>query len=97
MSDSNKPIKEVRIGSIKAAIWANARDGGATRYNVTITRNYLSDGQWKQTSSYNVGDLPVLQKVTDRAFEAVLELQSQDDPGTPGSNATGHASGQQRR
>ena len=93
MSDSNKPIQEVRIGSIKAAIWANPTESGATRYNVTLARIYRSDGQWKQTTSFNVDDLPVVQKVTDRAFEAILDLQS--PPGTAGD--TDHASGQRRR
>ncbi len=32
-----KPVHEVRMGRIKAAIWANNTDNG-TRHNVTITR-----------------------------------------------------------
>jgi len=31
-----KPIQEVRLGSIKAAIWANQTEAGV-RYNVTFT------------------------------------------------------------
>jgi hypothetical protein len=43
---------------------------------VTIARIYRDKGgQWQQTTSFGVDDLPVLQKVIDQAFEAVLHLQ----------------------
>ncbi|MEM6457842.1 MAG: hypothetical protein AAF710_00455 [Planctomycetota bacterium] len=93
MSDrTNKPVHEVRIGAIKAAIWANATDNGSTRYAVTVARIYRDrNSQWQQTTSFGVDDLPVLQKVIDQAFEAVLNLQG--DPGNapdPGSNDGGN-------
>lgn len=33
----DRPVHEVRIGAIKAAIWKNETNGGA-RYNVTLSR-----------------------------------------------------------
>lgn len=88
MSDrTNQPVHEVRIGAIKPAIWANASTsgGGGTRYAVTVARIYRDrNSQWQQTTSFGVDDLPVLQKVIDQAFEAVLHLQ-----GDPGSNDGG--------
>ena len=33
-----KPISEVRIGRVKAAIWPNGTDG-RTRHNVTFSRS----------------------------------------------------------
>lgn len=87
MSDRiNKPVHEARIGSIKAAIWANATDSGGTRYAVTIARIYRKEGQWQQTSSFGVDDLPVLQKVVDQAFEAILALQNPTPPEPPASS-----------
>ncbi len=35
----NKPIKEIRLGAIKAAIWKNEKEGKA-KHNVKITRIY---------------------------------------------------------
>lgn len=39
----NKPISEIRIGTVKAAIWQN-KTGEIIRHNVTFTRIY-KDGE----------------------------------------------------
>ena len=44
MNTKNKPVHDVRLGAIKAAIWANSTPKG-TRYSVTLTRLY-KDGDW---------------------------------------------------
>ena len=52
-----QPIKEVRIGSIKAAIWRNDGDSGP-RFNVTFQRLYRSEaGKWQSTNSFSRDDL----------------------------------------
>jgi hypothetical protein len=38
-ADKTKPIHEVRIGAIKAAIWRNETEAGV-RHNVTLTRKH---------------------------------------------------------
>ncbi len=44
-----KPVHEIRLGRIKAAIWANETDAGL-RHNVTISRLYKADdGGWKRS------------------------------------------------
>ena len=74
------PIDEVRIGSVKAAIWRNqVGDDGAIRYNVTFGRLYRSDedGQWKTTRSFDLNDLLVLSKLADQVHTRVYELREQ--------------------
>ena len=44
----SKPISEIRIGSVKAAIWPNDAEG-RTRYTVTFSRLYKDGDQWKTT------------------------------------------------
>jgi hypothetical protein len=61
-----KPIHEVRLGAIKAAVWKNDTDSGV-RYNVTLTRLYKDGDQWKSTDSFGRDDLLVLAKVADQA------------------------------
>ena len=46
----NQPVHEVRLGSIKAAIWQNETDNGV-RYNVTFERLYNQEGEWRSTNS----------------------------------------------
>ena len=46
-----KPISEVRIGRVNAAIWPNGTEG-RTRHNVTFSRLYKNGDQWKSTQSF---------------------------------------------
>jgi hypothetical protein len=43
-----KPIREFRIGCIKASIWANATANG-TMHNVTVSRNYKVGEEWRRS------------------------------------------------
>ena len=60
---SKKPIHEIRLGRIKAAIWENEAENGV-RYNVTITRLYKTgNDEWKDSGSFGRDDLPLVEKV----------------------------------
>ncbi len=64
---ANRPVHEIRMGRIKAAIWENATDSG-TRHNVTISRLYKDDKQqWRDSTSFGRDDLPLVAKVSDLA------------------------------
>jgi hypothetical protein len=65
-SDKNRPVHEVRLGRIKAAIWENDTQNG-TRHNVTVTRLYKDGDAWKDSSSFGRDDLPLVAKVVDLA------------------------------
>ena len=78
---TNSPIDEVRIGSVKAAIWQNqVGDEGAIRYNVTFGRLYRSDedGKWKTTRSFGLNDLLVLSKLADQVHTRIHQLREQN-------------------
>lgn len=55
MNQTNKPVHHVRLGTIKAAIWANDLLDGGTYYTVTVQRFYSDDGEWKYTQSFRRG------------------------------------------
>jgi hypothetical protein len=38
--EKDRPAHEVRLGRIKATIWANETEGGAVRHNVQLRRIY---------------------------------------------------------
>ena len=72
---SNKPVAEVRVGTVKAAIWPNKTESGAVRYNVTFSRIYRdANGEWKSTSSFGRDDLLVVAKVADQAHTKIFEV-----------------------
>ena len=67
-----KPVHEVRLGSIKAAIWENQTENG-TRFNVTVARIYKDGEQWKSTDSFGRDDLLLLGKVVDLAHSWIFD------------------------
>ena len=69
---AKKPVHELRIGRIRAAIWENETQNG-TRHNVTFSRLYKDGDQWKDSQSYGRDDLPLLAKVADRAHSWIFD------------------------
>ena len=71
-----KPVAEVRLGSIKAAIWKNETEAG-TRHSVTFERLYRDGLVWKSTASFGRDDLLLLAKVADLAHTKIHELKTE--------------------
>ena len=72
MSKHNRPIKTIRAGNIKAAIWENKSDDESRVFHtVTVVRTYRSDDDWKESVSFGRDDLPKLELVTRKAFEFI--------------------------
>jgi len=69
---SKRPVHEIRMGRIRAAIWENETQNG-NRYNVTITRLYRDGEQWKDSSSFGRDDLQLLAKVADRVHTWIFD------------------------
>ena len=67
-----RPVHEIRIGRIKAAIWGNETQNG-TRHNVSLSRIYKDGDEWKDSTSFGRDDLPLVAKVVDRAHDWIFE------------------------
>lgn len=67
-----QPIHEIRLGSVKAAIWENITDNG-TRYSVTVSRLYKDGTEWKRSDSFGRDDLLLLAKVADLVHSWIFE------------------------
>lgn len=61
-----RPVEEIRIGAIRAAIWRNDTESGV-RHNVTFERIYRDGQEWRSTASFGRDDLLLLGKVADQA------------------------------
>jgi len=62
------PAHVVRLGKIQASVWANETKRGR-RYNVTASRLYLENGQWKRSDSFGRDEL----LTAARAFESAYD------------------------
>jgi hypothetical protein len=86
-SEPIKPVEEIRLGAVKAAIWKNVVDqGNSSRpiFNVTFGRLYRdSEGKWQSTESFGRDDLLVLAKVADQAHSRICGLQQAERSGPP--------------
>ena len=71
-----KPLEEIRIGAVKAAIWHNDTEAGP-RHNATFSRLYKDGDDWKSTPSFGRDDLLVLAKVADHTHTRIHTLQQQ--------------------
>ena len=71
---ANRPVHEIRLGRVRAAVWANPTDTGI-RYNVTLCRLYKDDksGEWRDSQSFGRDDLPLVMKVSDLAMLWIYE------------------------
>lgn len=68
-----RPVNEVRLGRVKAAIWANETENGI-RYGVTVCRVYKDQQQkWQTSESFGRDELLLLAKVLDLAHTWICE------------------------
>ncbi|MBX3412580.1 MAG: hypothetical protein KF708_07825 [Pirellulales bacterium] len=76
-SSKPRPIHEVRLGSVKAAVWQNETSSG-TRYSVTLQRLYKDDsGKWQSSESFGRDDLPIVEKVCHMAYLYIHETMEE--------------------
>lgn len=67
-----RPVHEIRLGRIRAAIWENETQNG-TRHNVTLSRLYKDGEEWKDSTSFGRDDLPLVAKVSDLAHSWIFQ------------------------
>jgi len=68
-----RPIHEIRLGRIRAAVWESETSGG-TRHNVTFSRLYRDEqGTWHDSDSFGRDDLPLLWKVADCVHTWIMQ------------------------
>ena len=66
------PVKTLRLGRIKAAIWENESDNKKF-FNVTFARTYRDEAQFHDTDSFGRDDLPLVAKLADQAHTFIFE------------------------
>ena len=87
-TEKTKPVHEIRLGTVKAAVWANSSEKGM-RYSVTVTRMYKpeQDKPWKFSDSFGRDELPVLAAVATEAHRWILGRLADANAASPGEEA----------
>ena len=73
---NRRPIHEIRLGTIRAAIWANENRPDDVWFAVTLSRLYKDGTGWKDSTTFRRDDLPVVAKVMDIAYAWIWERQT---------------------
>lgn len=72
-----KPVHELRLGRIRVTIWARNNGSGGTEHYTVISRLYKDDeGKWAQASGFWPEDLPVVNKLNERAMLWIWKQKS---------------------
>lgn len=84
MVPTTPPVHQIRLGALRAAIWANPTEAGI-RHSVTLERLYKdADGRWNSTERLGRDDLLVAAKVLDLAHSWIcLEAKAAEAQNTP--------------
>jgi hypothetical protein len=77
---NTKPIHEVRLGTIKAAVWRNQTETGI-RHNVTFSRLYKDGDKWKSSDSFGLQDLLPVAKIADMAHSWIHQQEQEESGG----------------
>ena len=72
-STAPAPVRTLRLGRIKAAVWENSSEQRAF-YNVTFARTYMdAEKKFRDTDSFGRDDLLLLAKLADQAHTFICE------------------------
>ncbi len=77
--EKKKPVKVVRMGNVRAAIWENGIENDRVRYSVTFSRLYRDGEQWRDSSSFGRQELLLLMKVADLAHTFLHQALEPDE------------------
>lgn len=67
MSKKNGPVKVFKLGHVKCTLWENDN-----WYSIQLVRVYKDGEEYKETSSFNPGDLQNARDVLQRACDYIV-------------------------
>ena len=64
--ETKKPIENIRVGNVQAAIWEHQGEKGSFM-TTTFSRSYEKNGEWKKAHDYSQAQLGDLQRAAKEA------------------------------
>lgn len=87
-----KPAHEIKLGKIRATIWANDSEDGIW-FSASVARSYKVDNRWKESTSFSRDDLPIAVKALELAYSWIWrkQLRLKQSEKSTSSNAKGRS------
>ena len=60
----NQPVHEEKLGRMKAVVWENQGQNGSI-FNVTFSRLYKAEDEWKESQSFGRDDCLVVARLAE--------------------------------
>ena len=79
--EKKRPVHKLALGRIEAAIWENASQNNGVRYAVTFSRGYMEGDEFRNTSSFRLEDLPVVERLSSMAMNWIWKIRASCDGG----------------
>ena len=73
---NQKPIRVIKLGSVRAAIWQNGLENGRVMYSVGFSRLYKEDGVWRDATSFGRSELPLVARAAEMALDWIYAQPS---------------------
>jgi len=68
-----KPLRTIKIGTVKVTIWPNYTADGRRYVNASVKNTYKKDGEWIESDSYGLPELCQLEKAITIAIEEMVK------------------------
>src|SRR5258705_6869999 len=81
-TQKQKPVHEIRLGFVKAAVWKHDGENGP-RYSVAFQRIYKEGETWRWTESFNRDDLLLLAKVANETHSWIFNQSQSAEESRP--------------
>lgn len=75
--EKKRPAHEIKLGLIRATIWANETEDRDVWFNVSVSRLYETNAKWKESTTFRRDDLPIAVKAMQMAYGWIWRKQVQ--------------------
>ena len=82
MIGQQMPVAKFKAGQVSSALWENqvqVKGAAVTILKATVQRRFKGrNGEWQSSGSFSRNEIPLAIHCLQKAFEKIIEMQSED-------------------
>jgi len=82
MTGQQMPVAKFKAGQVSSALWENqvqVKGAAVTILKATVQRRFKGrNGEWQSSGSFSRNEIPLAIHCLQKAFEKIIEMQSED-------------------